>query len=250
MVENGLKNVFREKRLSIIIPAYNEEKRVGPTLKSIIDFMKSREWQYELLVVDDGSADATVETARQAARDAPLRIIQNKTNMGKGASVKAGMLEAAGDAILFTDADLSTPIEEIDKLIPYWIEGAGVVFGSRSVAGAEIVVHQNLLREYMGRTFNLFVRAVALPGYIDTQCGFKLFSAECAKRVFPQQRLMRFAFDVEVLTVARRLGFSIREVPVTWHNDPSSKVSVMSSPLEMIFGVLKLKWNLIRGIYK
>lgn len=210
--------------LSVVIPAFNEEKRLPSTLAIILRFLRSRGESFEVLVVNDGSKDRTAEMARAAG--AEVRVLENPGNRGKGYSVRNGMLNAHGEWRLMSDADLSTPIEELDSLKAAVGEGAQIAIASRAVAGANVEKHQSIMRESSGRFFNLLVRSLHLPGIKDTQCGFKLFSAAAARAAFENSRLDGFAFDVEALVLARRAGFRIREVGVTWRNDDQSTVSL------------------------
>jgi glycosyltransferase involved in cell wall biosynthesis len=214
-----------KRSISIIIPAYNEAKRLPATLVKIRDYLGAAQWDFsEVIVVDDGSADATV----QVARDAGVRVLQNPGNRGKGYSVKHGMLEAKGEWALFTDADLSSPIAEVEKL---WTaaeaSGAQVAVGSRALDRSLVGVHQSFPREAMGRIFNIAMRIATGLAFRDTQCGFKLFHSAAAKAVFSRQQLDGFGFDVEVLFVARRLGYPSVEVPVRWDNVEGTKVSLL-----------------------
>ena len=211
-----------EPALSVVVPALNEEDRLPRTLERIVSHLGRRREGYELVVVDDGSRDRTAERAQAAG----ATVLRNETNRGKGYAVRRGMLAARGARRLMTDADLSTPIEELDRLCARMDEGHDVVIGSRALPGARIEVHQPWYRENMGRFFNLFVRALAVPGVTDTQCGFKLFSGSAARDVFSSGRLDGFSFDVEVLFLARRKGYRIAEVPVIWRNDAATRVSL------------------------
>jgi len=209
--------------LSVVVPALNEEDRLPRTLERIVSHLGRRHEGFELVVVDDGSRDRTAERAKAAG----ATVLRNETNRGKGYAVRRGMLAARGARRLMTDADLSTPIEELERLCARMDEGHDVVIGSRALPGARIEVHQPWYRENMGRLFNLFVRALAVPGLTDTQCGFKLFSESAARDVFSSARLDGFSFDVEVLFLARRKGYRIAEVPVVWRNDAASRVGLM-----------------------
>ena len=209
--------------LSVVIPAFNEEKRLPGTLGSMLRFLRERGESFEIVVVDDGSKDRTAEVARQAGPE--VRVLQNPGNRGKGYSVRHGMLNAQGQWRLMSDADLSTPIEEQTSLRGALADGAQIAIASRAVSGANLEKRQSLMRESSGRFFNLIVRWLHLPGIKDTQCGFKLFSAAAAEAAFRDSKLDGFAFDVEALVLARRAGFKIREVAVTWRNDEQSRVS-------------------------
>jgi glycosyltransferase involved in cell wall biosynthesis len=209
--------------LSVVIPAYNEAERLPRTLERVRAYLDGQGRPYEILVVDDGSLDETVARA-QAAGGAHLRLLSNGVNRGKGYSVRQGMLAARGARRLMTDADLSTPIEELPRLAQRLDEGCDVVIASRALPGSRIEVRQGAFRENMGRAFNLLVRLLVLPGLRDTQCGFKLFSAAAAEAAFARTRLDGFAFDVEALFIARRRGFRVAELPVVWRNDAATRV--------------------------
>ena len=209
--------------LSVVIPAFNEEKRLPSTLATVLPFLRRRGETFEVVVVDDGSADRTVEVALGAGPE--VRVLKNPGNRGKGYSVRNGMLNAVGAWRLMTDADLSTPIEDLDTLKAALDGNAQIAIASRAIAGANVVKHQSMARETSGRFFNLIVRVLHLPGVKDTQCGFKLFSAAAAEAAFRGSKLDGFAFDVEALVLARRAGFGIREVAVTWRNDEQTRVS-------------------------
>ena len=235
--------------LSVVIPAFNEEQRLPPTLARLRRYLDARGGSYELVVVDDGSSDATAERAR-AAGDDVVRVLVNERNRGKGYSVKRGMLAAHGSLRLMTDADLSTPIEDLPRLEAAVAQGHGIAIGSRAVLGANVEVHQGGLREGAGRAFNLLVRALALPRLQDTQCGFKLFTAAAAQAAFERARLDGFAFDVEALFLAQRAGMRIAEVPVTWRNDVAvaSRVSPWNGARAFL-DVLRLRTDAWLGRY-
>lgn len=209
--------------LSVVIPAFNEEQRLPGTLATILPFLRSRGETFEVVVVDDGSRDRTAEVAALAGPE--VRVLKNPGNRGKGYSVRNGMLNAEGAWRLMSDADLSTPIEELDRLKAALSGGAEIAIASRAVSGANLEKRQSIMRETSGRLFNRLVRMLHLPGIKDTQCGFKLFSAAAARAAFTESTLDGFAFDVEALVLARRAGFKITEVPVTWRNDEQSRVS-------------------------
>jgi dolichyl-phosphate beta-glucosyltransferase len=209
--------------LSVVIPAFNEEKRLPATLASVLPFLRRRGEAFEIVVVDDGSTDRTAEVAQGAGPE--VRVLRNPGNRGKGYSVRNGMLNAVGAWRLMTDADLSTPIEDLDTLKAALGGNAQIAIASRAIAGANVVKHQSMAREASGRFFNLIVRVLHLPGIKDTQCGFKLFSAAAAEAAFRDSKLDGFAFDVEALVLARRAGFRVREVAVTWRNDEQTRVS-------------------------
>jgi len=214
--------------------------------------IRDRHWDgAEVLVVDDGSTDNTAAVAEQfRALDSRVRLLRNPGNRGKGYSVRHGMLEAAADWLLFTDADLSAPIEELDKLLAAAVDkGVAVAIGSRAVDRSLIGVHQSAFRENAGRLFNLLMRLVTGLPFWDTQCGFKLFEREAAHRVFRLQRLTGFGFDVEVLFIARRLGYGIAEVPVRWDHVAGTKVSMIRDSLRMFTDLAHVRWNQLRGLY-
>jgi dolichyl-phosphate beta-glucosyltransferase len=233
--------------LSVVIPAYNEAERLPPTLATLLAYLRGRGARFEILVVDDGSSDGTAERARAAGGDA-VAVLSNDVNRGKGYSVKRGMLAARGARRLLTDADLSTPIQELTRLEAALADGHDVAIGSRAVPGARIEVRQPWCRENLGRVFNLLVQAVVLPGIEDTQCGFKLFTAAAAEQAFAGSRLSGFAFDVEVLYLARRAGRRIAEVPIVWRNDAASRVGNLKGFLAFL-DVLRIRWNALLGRY-
>jgi dolichyl-phosphate beta-glucosyltransferase len=208
--------------LSVVIPAFNEAERLPRTLGRLADYLRVFGRAHEVLVVDDGSSDATAEKAREAG----ATVLRTERNRGKGHAVRRGMLEARGQRRLMTDADLSTPIEELKHFLETMDRGFDVVIGSRALPGANIEIHQPWFRENMGRLYNLFVRALAVPGLRDTQCGFKLWSAAAARDAFAAVRLDGFSFDVEALYLARKRGYRIAEVPVTWRNDAATRVGL------------------------
>jgi dolichyl-phosphate beta-glucosyltransferase len=208
--------------LSVVIPALNEAERLPRTLERVGAFLRELGRGHEILVVDDGSLDGTAEKARAAG----ATVLRNDRNRGKGHAVRRGMIEARGQRRLMTDADLSTPIEELPRFLDTMAGGYDVVIGSRALPGARIEVHQPWFRENMGRLYNLCVRALTLPGLRDTQCGFKLWTADAARAAFADARLDGFSFDVEALYLARKRGYRIAEVPVTWRNDAATRVSL------------------------
>jgi dolichyl-phosphate beta-glucosyltransferase len=225
----------------VVIPAYNEEERLGETLEKVRAHLEGQERSFEIIVVDDGSADRTSEIAVEMLQGCEHRVLRNEPNAGKGASIKRGMLGSRGLHALFTDADLSTPIEEIDKLWKAIEGGADIAIGSRAVAGSVLAVRQPFHREMMGRTFNLIVRALVLPGFKDTQCGFKLFSRHAIESIFPLQSRDGFSFDVELLALGRAMGYRIAEVGVVWENSPASRVSPIRDSAEMFMDLLRLR---------
>jgi dolichyl-phosphate beta-glucosyltransferase len=228
--------------LSIVIPAFNEEDRLGETLRSILAYLESRPESSEIIVVGDGCTDRTCDVAAEVLADRPGdRILRRAENRGKGYSVREGVLAARGGLILFSDADLSTPIAEFEKLHARILSGDDIVIGSRALPESDIRRRQNRFRELMGKTFNFSVRLFVLRGLRDTQCGFKLFRREAALDIFSRLRIDGFGFDVEALYVARRLGFKIGQVPVIWINSPKSKVRIVRSSAGMIGDLLRIK---------
>ena len=237
--------------LSIVIPAYNEDQRLPRTLDSIFEYLRSRPFRSEIIVVDDGSTDQTAAVATAAREKFPeLRMVSNPGNRGKGFSVRHGMLEARGGIALFTDADLSTPIEEADKLLAAIRDrGYDAAIGSRAVDRSLIEVHQSPIREYAGIFFNRLVRAIMGIDFSDTQCGFKAFRMERTRLIFEQQRIERFGFDPEILFLAVRNGLSVAEVPVRWRHDAATKVNFPADGLHMFLELLMVRWNALRGEY-
>jgi len=232
--------------LSVVIPAYNEALRLPATLARVREHLAARGASHEIVVVDDGSSDATADVAR-AAGDL-VRVLRHEPNRGKGYAVRRGMLTATGERRLMTDADLSTPIEDLARLEAEIDRGIDVAIGSRAVAGARIEVHQPAYREAMGRLFNVLVQALLLPGLADTQCGFKLFTAAAAETAFRACRLDGFSFDVEALYVARRRGLRIAEVPVVWRNDAATRVGLGGGGAAFA-DLFRIRYFALRGAY-
>jgi len=239
--------------LSIIIPAYNEETRLPRAFARVREYLASRgmlSGEAEIIVVDDGSTDATARVAGEWTSQLPsLRLVSNGRNRGKGYSVRQGMLAARGRVALFTDADLSAPIEEADKLFGALKAGNEVAIGSRAIDRSLIAVHQARLREIAGIIFNQFVRLFTGLPFYDTQCGFKAFLREPSRIVFEQQRIERFGFDPEVLFLAKRHGLRTAEVPVRWAHDPATKVYVLRDSLLMFADLIYIRWNWLLGRY-
>ena len=233
--------------LSVVIPAYNEARRLPSTLTRVREHLGARGVEHEIVVVDDGSTDATAEVARAAGN--AVRVLRHQPNRGKGYAARRGMLAATGERRLMTDADLSTPIEELAKLEAELDRGFDVAIGSRAIAGARIEVRQPAYREAMGRLFNVLVQALLLPGLSDTQCGFKLFTAEAAEAAFTPCRLDGFSFDVEALYAARRRGLRIAEVPVVWRNDAATRVSLGGGGAAFV-DLLSIRLRALRGAYR
>ena len=233
--------------ISIVIPAYNEEVRLGKTLRHIITHCTQRKYTIEIIIVDDGSTDNTAGVVKETQKqypDAEIHHVFYSMNRGKGYAVKQGMLQARYDWILLTDSDLATPIEELDRFLKYL--QYDIIIGSRAVQGAEVVTsfHKKLL----GRIGNMLINMLAVKGVKDTQCGFKLFKKRVAQKLFPLQTIDRFGFDFEILYLAQRYKYTIREIPVHWVNQPGSKVHG-SDYLKTFFELLKIRWNAIKGVY-
>jgi dolichyl-phosphate beta-glucosyltransferase len=235
--------------LSIIIPSYNEELRLPATLKQIASYIRSAGQTVEVIVVDDGSRDKTLAVADQFKSEIPLlRAVSNGENRGKGYSVRHGMQEARGEIVLFTDADLSAPIEEVDKLLPA-MKDHDVAIGSRAVDRSLISVHESPFREFAGIVFNKIVRLILRLPFVDTQCGFKAFRREPCKIIFEQQTIERFGFDPELLYLARHHGLHSIEIPVRWGHSPATKVSMMRDSIQMFVDVFAIRWNSLTGKY-
>jgi len=227
--------------LSIVIPAYNEEARLGPTLATLREWMDAQDHVIEVLVVDDGSSDGTVALAEAvAAEDGRITVWQNGESRGKGFSVGHGVSKATGDLVLFSDADLSTPLTEFSRL-EQAIEGRDIAIGSRALPDSRLEKRQPFYREMMGRTFNLFVQTLVFPGIKDTQCGFKLFRRAAAEATFGLRTIDGFAFDVEILYIARRLGLQVAEVAVRWIDDEASRVDPIRHSAQMFRDMLTVR---------
>jgi len=236
--------------LSIVIPAYNEELRLRETLSRIHDYVRDKKIHAEILVVDDGSRDETRRVGEEFLKGRSGRVISYRENRGKGYAVRRGIAEAQGSWILMTDADLSAPIEEYEKLATAVREAdLDLAVGSRALEGSKIEVRQNPLRELMGKTFNRIIRLTTGLPFRDTQCGFKLMDRQRVKPLFDRMIVDRFAFDVELLYLSHRLGLATREVPVVWRNDSNSHVSLLMDPLRMLFDVARVRWRFRRGQY-
>ncbi len=237
--------------LSVVIPAFNEAARLAKCLEVVSTYLQQRELSFECLVVDDGSDDGTAEVAEsQRDRVGAIQVLRNETNRGKGYSVRRGMLEARGQYVLLTDTDLSTPITELEKLELYVIEGPySLAIGSRDIKGSQVEVQQSPVRENSGKLFNWMVRSLLKLPFRDTQCGFKLFTAEAAEKIFSRVRTDRFSYDVETLLIGRLLGYEIKEVPVIWRHDAGSKVNFFRDGSRMVLDLLKIWATWLSGGY-
>ncbi len=237
--------------LSIVIPAFNEELRLPATLERVAAYLKTGRRYAEVLVVDDGSRDRTAAVAESFRDRIPsLRVVPNGVNRGKGYSVRHGVQEARGRIVLFTDADLSAPIEEADKLIEALkTDNCAVAIGSRAVDRSLITVHESPFREFAGIIFNKLVRLILWLPFVDTQCGFKAFNRERCQIIFEQQTIERFGFDPELLYLARHHGLRAVEIPVRWGHSPATKISMLRDSLQMLLDVFKIRWNSLLGRY-
>lgn len=240
-----------ELQYSIVIPAFNEQARIGATLERVMDCVQARHWAAEVLVVNDGSRDQTAAIVSAAARQYPnLRLIENPGNRGKGYSVRSGMLQARGAIVMFTDADLSAPIEEAELLFAAIADGADVAIGSRWLDRSRQTLRQPIYRRFFGRCFNWLTRLIMHLPLADTQCGFKAFRREAARTIFARQRIERWGFDPEILYIALRLGMRIDEVPVTWGHDERSRISYLKDGLKMLEDLLKVRFYSLAGYYR
>jgi glycosyltransferase involved in cell wall biosynthesis len=237
-------------QLSIVIPAYNESSRIGEALERVLSCVQESHWDAEVLVVDDGSSDDTVAVVqRWMEHNERLHLVKNEGNRGKGYSVRNGLLQAAGEIVLFTDADLSAPIEEAERLIDAIRGGADVAIGSRWLDKQKQTVHQPLYRRFFGRCFNWVTRKVIGLPFKDTQCGFKAFRREAAQTIFRLQTIERWGFDPEILFIARKLKYIIVEVPVTWGHDERSRISYLRDGMKMLEEMGQIRTNSLRGRY-
>ncbi len=225
--------------ISLIIPAFNEEKRITASLQKAVGFFENKGCSFEIIVVDDASTDNTVRAVKEFNGD--IKVLSLKQNLGKGAGVKTGMLAAKGKFRIFTDADFSTPVYETDRLLEHLDNGFDIAIGSRSLDRSMVKKHQPFYRETMGKIYNIFVQIFVFKGITDTQCGFKGFTAEAAEAVFSRQKINGFSFDVEILWIAQKLGFNIKQIPVEWYNDARSTVNPIFDSTKMFLELLKIK---------
>ena len=236
---------------SIVIPAYNESGRLGNTLDQVIAFARQQHWRAEVVVVNDGSSDNTAALVRRYVRSHPqVRLVENPGNRGKGFSVRNGMLNASGDIILFTDADLSSPITEAPKLLSAIEAGADVAIGSRWLEPSLQTRRQSLLRQVLGRVYNLLMRLILGLDFKDTQCGFKAFTRNAARKIFPAQQIERWGFDPEVLFLAKNAGLRVKEVPVRWSHDTGTRIHPFRDGFQMFVEMISIRMADIRGEYR
>jgi glycosyltransferase involved in cell wall biosynthesis len=242
--------VAQYPKYSIVIPAYNESARIPATLQSVIACVRANHWPAEIIVVNDGSTDNTADLVSKIAQDAPeVRLIENPGNRGKGYSVRSGILQALGDVVKFTDSDLSAPIEEADRLFAAIAGGADIAIGSRWLESGRQTHRQPLYRQFFGRCFNAVCRMVMRLPFADTQCGFKAFTRAAAQTVFQLQTIQRWGFDPEILFIAIKRGFRIKEVPVSWAHDERSRMSYLRDGLQMLKELATIRWNALTGHY-
>jgi len=241
---------LQDPTYSIVIPAYNESARLGGTLEKVLGYLAEQRWDAEVIVVNDGSRDRTADIVRKFAESNPaLRLVENPGNRGKGYSVRNGMLNARGRILLFSDADLSSPIEEAPKLFSALAEGFDVAIGSRWLSPDLQVQRQSLHRQLFGRIFNLLLRLTLGLQFQDTQCGFKAFTRRAADAIFPMQRIERWGFDPEILFLARKRGFRVKEVPVVWGHSGGSRINPVLDGARMFSEMLRVRWYDIAGKY-
>lgn len=238
-----------KKYLSIVIPAYNEEFRLPKTLELVFNYFEKADYSYEVIVVDDGSVDNTSQIVRENFNfPDKLKLISQKSNHGKGFAVSTGIKEAIGEYIIFCDADGATPIEEIEKLLKSIASGVDIAIGSRGLKQSN--VNDLWHRRLRGKVFNFLIKIIVISDFNDTQCGFKLFKADCAKKIFSKLILIGFSFDVEVLFLAKKMGYSVSEVPIRWNAIPGTKLNPFVDPFLMLLAILKIKFMEIMGKYK
>ena len=228
--------------LSVVVPAYDEVNRIGSSLTRMMEYLDAQDYSYEILIVDDGSTDGTLDLVKRLSSDHDqVHHHHYDGNRGKGYAVRYGMLRAAGSHVLFSDADLATPIEEVEHLLEAIQKGADVAIGSRDVAGSKLEKRQSAFREFGGKVFNRLVQLMAVPGIHDTQCGFKLFTSATCQNIFSRCQVDNFSFDVELLYIARQLGYKIAEVPIRWHHVDGSKVDYYRDTIRMVKTLFRIR---------
>lgn len=239
----------KRPHLSVVVPAYNEARRLPKTLAIFRQYFACQPISYEIIVVSDGSTDGTAKLVKKIKKShRQVRLVENKVNRGKGAVVRDGVMAARGKYILIADADNATPIEQLEKLMPH-INKFPIVFGSRHKPGAHIVIKQNFWRIILSRASNLLIRWLLVPGIYDTQCGFKLFESNAAKNIFALGTIDRFGWDFEILAIARELGYTFFEQPIVWYNDPESKVRAGRDSLRTLQDLITVRLNMTKGRY-
>jgi dolichyl-phosphate beta-glucosyltransferase len=236
-------------KVSLIVPVWNEEKRLKHSIIKILKYCDKKLEDYELIIVDDGSSDNTAKIVRTCSNN-KIILLQNKINMGKGYSVKKGILSAKYPYVLFLDCDLATPIEELDKFITYANDGYDIVIASRNLKESKIISKQPKYRQWLGKIFSVLVQCIAIRGFKDTQCGFKLFKTNIAKKIVSLQTFNRFSFDVELLYIAKKMNLKIKEAPVTWYDKDGSTVRIWKDTSRMLTDLFRIKLNNFKGKYK
>lgn len=237
-------------KYTIVIPAYNERARIVPTLRALVTCVRQRNWDAEVVVVNDGSPDNTAALVRQFAQNAPeVRLMENPSNRGKGYSVRSGLLHAQGEIVMFSDADLSAPIQDAERLFEVIADGTDIAFGSRWLETGRQTHRQPMYRQFFGRCFNLLTRMVMRLPYADTQCGFKAFTRHAAQTIFQLMTIERWGFDPEILFIARKRGYRVKEVPVNWAHDARTRISYRRDGLRMLKELAIVRWNALLGRY-
>lgn len=234
--------------LSLVIPAYNEEQRLPGTLKQVFAFLQAQPYTFEVVIVENGSQDRTLQVAQEYASRYPQLCVMSEPSRGKGGAVRAGMLAALGKYRFMCDADLSMPIAEINRFLPPVLSDFDIAIASREAPGA-VRYNEPIYRHLVGRIFNLMIRVLALPGLNDTQCGFKCFRGDLVEDVFRRQTISGWSFDIEVLFIARQRGYHIVEMPIPWYYTQDSKVQVLRDSLKMGLDLIKIRLNALRGVY-
>ena len=251
-IEKEIRRAIRRRIfLSIVIPAYNEERRIPDTLKKVISYLDDRGYCSEIVIVDDGSTDGTREVSLGFFSDGvTVRVLTNSSNRGKGSAIRKGMLAARGEYVIFMDADMSTPIDELDSILHSFHGGCDVAIGSRKMHGARIAVHQPKYREIMGRMFSFLSRIMTVRSIRDFTCGFKCFKRSCIEKIFKRQTIRGWGYDTEILFIAHKLGFTIREVPVVWSDSADSRVRLWKDVIGSGLDLMRIRLNDILGRYR